>query len=97
MRQTSGIHLPSAYANRPVLFFLDEIDSIGTQRQQLGRNDDVGGAASLVEREGAGSVLRFTGQMSAPHQGAEWRGLTLYATGRSHSHIILTEARSSDR
>ena len=36
-----------AYANRPVLFFLDEIDSIGTQRQQLGRNDDVGGAARL--------------------------------------------------
>jgi transitional endoplasmic reticulum ATPase len=36
-----------AYAHRPVLFFLDEIDSIGTQRQQLGRNDDVGGAARL--------------------------------------------------
>lgn len=36
-----------AYANRPVLFFLDEIDSIGTQRQQLGRNDDSGGAARL--------------------------------------------------
>jgi transitional endoplasmic reticulum ATPase len=30
-----------------VLFFLDEIDSIGTQRQQLGRNDDVGGGARL--------------------------------------------------
>jgi ATP-dependent Zn protease len=36
-----------AHAHRPVLFFLDEIDSIGTQRQQLGRNDDVGGAARL--------------------------------------------------
>jgi ATP-dependent Zn protease len=36
-----------AYAHRPVLFFLDEIDSIGTQRQQLGRNDDVGGGARL--------------------------------------------------
>jgi transitional endoplasmic reticulum ATPase len=34
-----------AYAHRPVLFFLDEIDSIGAQRQQLGRNDDPGGAA----------------------------------------------------
>src|ERR1035437_10353743 len=34
-----------AYAHRPVLFFLDEIDSIGTQRQQLGRNDDRGGGA----------------------------------------------------
>jgi transitional endoplasmic reticulum ATPase len=30
-----------------VLFFLDEIDSIGTQRQQLGRNDDTGGGARL--------------------------------------------------
>jgi len=36
-----------AYAHRPVLFFLDEIDSIGTQRQQLGRDDDRGGAAKL--------------------------------------------------
>jgi transitional endoplasmic reticulum ATPase len=36
-----------AYAHRPVLFFLDEIDSIGTQRQQLRRNDDVGGGARL--------------------------------------------------
>jgi transitional endoplasmic reticulum ATPase len=34
-----------AYAHRPVLFFLDEIDSIGAQRQQLGRNDDPGGAS----------------------------------------------------
>lgn len=32
-----------AYAHRPVLFFLDEIDSIGTQRQQLGRGGDTGG------------------------------------------------------
>jgi transitional endoplasmic reticulum ATPase len=30
-----------------VLFFLDEIDSIGSQRQQLGRNDDSGGGAKL--------------------------------------------------
>ena len=29
------------------MFFLDEIDSIGTQRQQLGRSDDVGGGARL--------------------------------------------------
>ena len=36
-----------AYAHRPVLFFLDEIDSIGTQRQQLGRDDDRGGGAKL--------------------------------------------------
>jgi transitional endoplasmic reticulum ATPase len=36
-----------AYAHRPVLFFLDEIDSIGTQRQQLGRDDDRGGGARL--------------------------------------------------
>jgi transitional endoplasmic reticulum ATPase len=36
-----------AYACRPVLFFLDEIDSIGTQRQQLGRNDDPGGGGRL--------------------------------------------------
>jgi SpoVK/Ycf46/Vps4 family AAA+-type ATPase len=34
-----------AYRNRPILLFLDEIDSIGTQRQQLGKNDDTGGAA----------------------------------------------------
>ena len=34
-----------AYQFRPVLFFIDELDSIGTQRQQLGRNDDVGGGA----------------------------------------------------
>ena len=30
-----------------MLFFLDEIDSIGTQRQQLGRDDDRGGGAKL--------------------------------------------------
>jgi transitional endoplasmic reticulum ATPase len=36
-----------AYAHRPVLFFLDEIDSIGSQRQQLGPNDDSGGGAKL--------------------------------------------------
>ncbi|MBV9081866.1 MAG: AAA family ATPase, partial [Acidobacteriaceae bacterium] len=34
-----------AYCNRPVLLFIDEIDSIGTRRQQLGRGDDTGGAA----------------------------------------------------
>ena len=36
-----------AYSNRPVLLFIDEIDSIGTQRQQLGKNDDHGGGARL--------------------------------------------------
>jgi len=39
-----------AYRNRPILLFLDEIDSIGTQRQQLGKNDDRGGAASFTTR-----------------------------------------------
>jgi len=34
-----------AFQNRPILLFIDEIDSIGTQRQQLGRDDDRGGAA----------------------------------------------------
>jgi AAA+ superfamily predicted ATPase len=34
-----------AYQNRPILLFIDEIDSIGTQRQQLGKHDDTGGAA----------------------------------------------------
>jgi transitional endoplasmic reticulum ATPase len=34
-----------AFEHRPVLLFMDEIDSIGTQRQQLGKNDDRGGGA----------------------------------------------------
>ena len=34
-----------AHQFRPVLFFIDELDSIGTQRQQLGGQDDVGGGA----------------------------------------------------
>ncbi|MBZ5726941.1 MAG: AAA family ATPase [Acidobacteriia bacterium] len=34
-----------AHQFRPVLFFIDELDSIGTQRQQLGRHDDAGGGA----------------------------------------------------
>ncbi|HLH32365.1 MAG TPA: AAA family ATPase [Terriglobia bacterium] len=34
-----------AFQNRPILLFIDEVDSIGTQRQQLGRDDDRGGAA----------------------------------------------------
>ena len=34
-----------AHRNRPILIFIDEIDSIGTQRQELGRSDDTGGAA----------------------------------------------------
>jgi ATP-dependent 26S proteasome regulatory subunit len=36
-----------ACENRPILLFIDEIDSIGTQRQQLGKNDDKGGGAKL--------------------------------------------------
>jgi transitional endoplasmic reticulum ATPase len=36
-----------AFSNRPILLFLDEIDSIGTQRTQLGKNDDTGGAAKV--------------------------------------------------
>jgi transitional endoplasmic reticulum ATPase len=51
-----GGHIGSSEANiraafqqahqfRPVLFFIDELDSIGTQRQQLGRHDDTGGGA----------------------------------------------------
>jgi len=34
-----------ALANQPVLLFIDEIDALGTKRQQLGDSDDVGGAA----------------------------------------------------
>jgi transitional endoplasmic reticulum ATPase len=34
-----------ALENRPIVLFIDELDSIGTQRQQLGKNDDKGGAA----------------------------------------------------
>ena len=34
-----------AYANQPVLLFIDEIDAIGTKRQQVGDSDDIGGAA----------------------------------------------------
>ena len=33
-----------AFAHRPVVFFLDEIDSIGAQRQELSRTSDPGGA-----------------------------------------------------
>jgi transitional endoplasmic reticulum ATPase len=36
-----------ALEHRPVLLFIDEIDSIGTTRQQLGKNDDKGGGAKL--------------------------------------------------
>jgi AAA+ superfamily predicted ATPase len=32
-------------ANCPVLLFVDEIDALGTKRQQLGESDDTGGAA----------------------------------------------------
>ena len=34
-----------ALANPPVLLFIDEIDALGTKRQQIGDSDDVGGAA----------------------------------------------------
>ena len=34
-----------ALANQPVLLFIDEIDALGTKRQQIGDSDDVGGAA----------------------------------------------------
>lgn len=34
-----------ALANQPVLLFIDEIDALGTKRQQIGDADDVGGAA----------------------------------------------------
>jgi transitional endoplasmic reticulum ATPase len=36
-----------AHAHRPVLFFLDEIDSIGAQRQELSRTSDPTGAGKL--------------------------------------------------
>ena len=35
----------TAQANCPVLLFVDEIDALGTKRQQLGESDDTGGAA----------------------------------------------------
>ena len=35
----------TAQAQCPVLLFIDEIDAIGTKRQQLGESDDTGGAA----------------------------------------------------
>jgi SpoVK/Ycf46/Vps4 family AAA+-type ATPase len=36
-----------AYAHRPVLFFLDEIDSVGSQRQEMSRTSDPTGAGKL--------------------------------------------------
>jgi SpoVK/Ycf46/Vps4 family AAA+-type ATPase len=36
-----------AYAHRPVVFFLDEVDSIGTQRQESTRNSDPTGSGKL--------------------------------------------------
>ena len=36
-----------AYAHRPVLFFVDEIDSIGSQRQELTRTNDPTGSGRL--------------------------------------------------
>ena len=35
----------TAKANRPALLFIDEIDALGTKRQQVGDADDTGGAA----------------------------------------------------
>ena len=35
----------TASANRPALLFIDEIDALGTKRQQVGDADDTGGAA----------------------------------------------------
>jgi transitional endoplasmic reticulum ATPase len=35
----------AAQANCPVLLFIDEIDALGTKRQQIGESDDTGGAA----------------------------------------------------
>lgn len=35
----------SAVSHRPALLFIDEIDAVGTKRQQLGEADDTGGAA----------------------------------------------------
>ncbi len=34
-----------AQANQPALLFIDEIDALGTKRQQVGDGDDIGGAA----------------------------------------------------
>ena len=36
-----------AKAERPVILFVDEIDAVGTKRQQLGDADDTGGAARM--------------------------------------------------
>jgi transitional endoplasmic reticulum ATPase len=35
----------TAKVNRPILLFIDEIDALGTKRQQVGDADDAGGAA----------------------------------------------------
>jgi len=36
-----------ARAERPIILFVDEIDAVGTKRQQLGEADDTGGAARM--------------------------------------------------
>ena len=36
-----------AKAERPIILFVDEIDAVGTKRQQLGEADDTGGAARM--------------------------------------------------
>lgn len=40
-----------ARSNRPALLFIDEIDALGTKRQQLGESDDPGGCFAVVQFE----------------------------------------------
>ncbi|HEU0142402.1 MAG TPA: AAA family ATPase [Bryobacteraceae bacterium] len=48
---TTEGNIESAFAQakteRPIIIFIDEIDAVGTKRQQLGEADDTGGAARM--------------------------------------------------
>jgi transitional endoplasmic reticulum ATPase len=93
-----------AQANRPALLFVDEIDALGTKRQQLGDSDDSGGAArsfnSMTARlmECVDEVRRHNGViLMAATNFYDGLDRALIREGRFDLHLRLDLPREEER
>ena len=93
-----------AQTNRPALLFVDEIDALGTKRQQVGDSDDAGGAArsfnSMTARlmECVDEVRRHNGLiLMAATNFYDGLDRALIREGRFDLHLRLDLPREEER